>query len=376
MQGDKTEFREALSDESGRRWFINVLRGVAVFLVIYSHCILRFKPFDGYEIFNSKVEQFVCSFNMPLFMLISGYLFYGSCQKRDLFELLKHRISTLAWVIVTFSIISYYLYNMPANLIKSHEYVSIVTLILADDWLVNLRSLWFLWSVMACSVSVAVAFKLFKGAWLPMVMSVVIGIVVCCIFPLSTLNLFMLPFFIVGFLCARHEWLQCGIFKAILMSSVIVFPLMLHFYDRNSFIYTTGMFSQEHGVLKSLGIDCFRWGIGLFGSAFALCVLGLLSSFCKCRPKVFRLFELLGIYSLQVYVIQTIVVEKYLPVVSGRLHSILGSGGMIDLRLYHFLIIPAMTLLYSVAILLVIKLGEAWGVNRYVFGTFLRENKK
>ena len=72
------------------RNFLNFLKGLAIFLMIWGHCIQICIP-QGMDYFENTVFKIIYSFHMPLFMLISGYLFYYSSQKRNLSELLKHR---------------------------------------------------------------------------------------------------------------------------------------------------------------------------------------------------------------------------------------------------------------------------------------------
>ena len=57
---------------------IDILKGVAIFLVVFGHCI-QYCSQGYFDFFENKVFIFIYTFHMPLFMLISGYLFYNSC---------------------------------------------------------------------------------------------------------------------------------------------------------------------------------------------------------------------------------------------------------------------------------------------------------
>ena len=60
---------------------LDVSKGIAIFLMLYGHCI-QYCSNNEFDFHDDSVSRFIGSINMPLFMLISGYLFYFSCQKR------------------------------------------------------------------------------------------------------------------------------------------------------------------------------------------------------------------------------------------------------------------------------------------------------
>ena len=81
-------------NSEGRRTYINLVRGAAIFLMLWGHCVqyCAGKQFDFYE---NAAFKFIYSFHMPLFMLISGYLFFFSASKRSLPELIASRAKGL-----------------------------------------------------------------------------------------------------------------------------------------------------------------------------------------------------------------------------------------------------------------------------------------
>lgn len=58
-----------------RNLFIDALRGISIFLVLWGHSIQYFSAGE-INYFNNFVFRFIYSFHMPLFFLISGYVFY------------------------------------------------------------------------------------------------------------------------------------------------------------------------------------------------------------------------------------------------------------------------------------------------------------
>ena len=69
--------------QNQERAYINVVKGIAVVLMIWGHCI-QYSSKGSFDVFSHPIFQGIYSFHMPLFMLISGYLFWFSFQKRDL----------------------------------------------------------------------------------------------------------------------------------------------------------------------------------------------------------------------------------------------------------------------------------------------------
>lgn len=58
---------------------IDFLKGVAIFLVVYGH-IIQYCIKNKGDFFLNLVFKIIYSFHMPLFMIISGYLFYNTLQ--------------------------------------------------------------------------------------------------------------------------------------------------------------------------------------------------------------------------------------------------------------------------------------------------------
>lgn len=65
-------------NEKRRSVLIDALRGVAIILVIIGHCISNGSGsgyFSNQGYYENIAFKFIYSFHMPLFMIISGYLF-------------------------------------------------------------------------------------------------------------------------------------------------------------------------------------------------------------------------------------------------------------------------------------------------------------
>lgn len=80
--------------KTNRNLTLDYLKAFAIILVVFGHC-LRYGLGKGNDIFDNNVMKFIYSFHMPLFMLISGYLFGFSIQKHTLKENFINKIKTL-----------------------------------------------------------------------------------------------------------------------------------------------------------------------------------------------------------------------------------------------------------------------------------------
>lgn len=69
-----------------RNSFIDFVKGVLIFLVVLGHCIQYGSGkyyFTRQSYFENILFKIIYSFHMPLFSLISGFLFFYSCQSHS-----------------------------------------------------------------------------------------------------------------------------------------------------------------------------------------------------------------------------------------------------------------------------------------------------
>ena len=161
-----------------RRLYLDIVKGFAIFLMLWGHCI-QYCALNDFDFFENPVFKFIYSFHMPLFMLISGYLFAFSCKKRELRTLLIHRTQSLLQPIVFCTIINYIMTNVIA---KRH-----FSNLLNARWLSNIGSLWFLWSILAASIIVGFAYKITQRR-IGQLILIGFGLFFVCLFPNIEMN--------------------------------------------------------------------------------------------------------------------------------------------------------------------------------------------
>ena len=88
--------------KSNRSLYLDIVKGFAIILVVYGHCIQWHS--DEYVsrslFYSDELYRIIYSFHMPLFMLVSGYLFYGSVVRHSWRHNLKTRFSKLLLPVV------------------------------------------------------------------------------------------------------------------------------------------------------------------------------------------------------------------------------------------------------------------------------------
>ncbi len=94
------------SQYSSRNVAFDFVKAFAIWLVVYGHCEQYLLTLDRID---NPVYQFIYTFHMPLFMMVSGY-FSVSSLKQDVVPFLLKKSRTLLLPVVTFtsSLILYY----------------------------------------------------------------------------------------------------------------------------------------------------------------------------------------------------------------------------------------------------------------------------
>ena len=345
-----------MNDSLKRNTFIDISKGVAIFLMLWGHCI-QYCGGSNYDFFGNLIFKAIYSFHMPLFALISGYLFFFSFSKRDLKELLTIRLKSLLKPIIFCSVLHFLIFNVLLEL-KNGNF----RLFFTGEWTQYLSSLWFLWSILAASLSIAIIYKKCENIIGRLVLLIVFMAFVGAL-PNGTLNQYIFPFFTVGFLYAKYKNIIPKYVTYLKYLTLPLFPVMLSFYERKHYIYTSGLVSPEFSTKEMLGINLFRWAIGFVGSVFILILLNWIHILFSNKLKI-NLFsiclETLGKYSLAFYALSVPLLSSYLPIIFPNILSLFKFPNILvnNFYIYTFGVSLFMALFYSFAIFLVIKLFE------------------
>ena len=122
-----------------RNEYIDILKGIAICLMVFGHCIQlgNGSEYVSNELFFENLFfKLIYIFHMPLFMGISGYLFFSSYERYGYYVIVKKAKSFLLPVFTVIGL------NVIYNLIVSYNEITLYTLFY------NLYdTLWFLQSL-------------------------------------------------------------------------------------------------------------------------------------------------------------------------------------------------------------------------------------
>jgi len=346
------------------RLYLNVVRGTAVFLMIWGHCI-QYCAMGSFDVFENTVFKFIYSFHMPLFMLISGYLFFFSFQKRSLKELLVHRTQGMLQPIVMASIFNVALRQL-ANLFLGAPASFLDGVLLWD-----LYSFWFLWCVLSGSIAVTLACKTTENTLLQM-LYLILGTAIVALFREMHLHIFMYPYFVAGFLFGKYQNRIGGVVKRLTLVSVLAFPVMLYFCEGKHFIYNTPVFGTDLPIEEYIRINLFRWSLGFSGCGFVMLLIKGFLNFAeskKCFRHLIRGACILGENSLAIYCLSVVLLSGFLPILQEKAAEILDLGFFLgNMGVYNFVYTPALSLAYGFLLYGAVLLLKKLKLHKILFG--------
>lgn len=293
-----------------RNIFVDLVKAYAIILVVLGHSIQCGSGENYLQtqlFFDNIIFKYIYSFHMPLFMLISGYLFaYGI--KNSFVDIVTNKLRSLIAPICFWAIIPLVIYITTQCLNDSFS------IMLSFKYYLNysLFSLWFLWAVFLCSLLVVIVNKLFKYAICIYVLLFVVSFVVPDGYNLY-LYKFMYPFFVIGYMFNKYslqEKLQY-IYRSKYFEIGVgaLFFLMLLFYKHDMYIYISRYAIVGKDIIEQLYIDIYRLIIGLVGSIFTLIVLHKIYKSLQNKKFFDResLILTIGKNTMGIYIISSII---------------------------------------------------------------------
>lgn len=337
---------------------IDFLKAVAIVLVVFGHSIQcgSGAVYEQQQVFFGNIfYKFIYSFHMPLFMLISGFLFYFSIRNHVWTENLKSRITTLLIPIIVWSIVPF--------LTEAFESDSMTGIQLLNFFVFKaIHNLWFLWAIFYCSLVVIAVNKLFKDSILVYLLLFVFILIMPDIVK-SELYKFMYPYFVAGYLFNKNKAKFVPILQTkfvwqliFLLSLGAVFLSLLVFYDLNSYVYKTGIcIFNDTFSLEQLGIDLFRYMTGFVGSAWVILLVKL--AYPKIPEKLRKAFLFVGQNSLGIYIISGYILVLLVPRIMANRTGI-----------NYFVTIAETILVLSISLLCSVIIKNVKPLNRVLLG--------
>lgn len=333
--------------------YIDFIKGICIFIVVWGHSIQNMG--DGNEFWTNPVHEFICSFHMPIFMLVSGFFFSKSIEK-PLTGSLTRRFKQLivpcfGWSLVLVAINIGY---MLADGIPPSPVGTLKSLIME-----TFTRFWFLRSVFICFTLAIISMKIFKKDWAAFIVSLLLFLALPDNGRLH-LDKFMYPFFWMGYFMHKHIDTIMQHRTKLLLSSLIVFVVLLFFFQKEDYIYVTGMSLYDfkggqfvfYPPLERIAILTYRYLIGFVGSLSVFLLLQRIYS-----PK-FHIIEKVGTYTLGIYTIHILIEGNIL-----QRFNLLDAGFFF----FNFIITPAVSILLIALCIGIIKLLEKMKFSSLLF---------
>lgn len=315
--------------QNSRELSFDALKLLAIFLVLWGHSIQYFSSTNYVE---NIVYRIIYSFHMPLFMTISGYFSINS-MKSTIGSFIQKKLTQLILPCVTWSLVLLIL-----NCIHNGYGYSLYQFIIKYIETFHLN-FWFLKSLFLCYLIVYIGKRMIKNELVFYTLSIIFIELTMDFYHMHT----MYPSFILGIILRKHQnqWFQ----KAeIAIGTSILFLFLLIFWDAHLFTSTKMLFNNY--FFDFLFNSLYKLFIGLIGAFAIISQFNYL--FRKVTNKHISNLCKMGQYTLGIYILQTIIIEKEL--------SLFLSFNQVSNTLYTFVITPSISLITITICICIIKL--------------------
>ena len=258
---------------------VDALMGIATISVLLGHALQRGLR-TGYE--GNWVFEFIYSYHMPLFIVLSGYTLYLSDQKYG--KVSRRRIKEKIFGLIYPS----FLWNYIIWFVRDLPFVGIKPYINFPDNIGEYTKLlckyptyviWFLWVVVICTMIIWLGKACAEDNWPLIVLFVYVVLSKMSIPYWGVSNVVAyLPYFAAGYAIANH---RNGVLPMLMISGI-------------GFVMET-LFPKQINGLR-----------GMFVAAFLICLICLVTKYLIHYQPIRTVLCFMGKYSLRIYLCQCI----------------------------------------------------------------------
>lgn len=294
--------------EQKRNQLLDIAKGVAIILVVWGHALQQYSGLDQHTTINLWMERFLISFHMPLFMLISGYLFYFSLQRHTESDIVKVMFRMFILPILTMSVIRFLRHNLKHFSLSN----------LWDFPLTLPNTLWFFWAMLIITLLMCLVHRWFKDSIVGYIAILGATMLLPNVYPIRA-YISLYPTFVTGYLFAKWRVGYSGakslVWQIVLLVVLVsLFAIMLRHFDYDDMIY----FSR-YSLLGATDIwqdtarDIFRFAIGLVGSLMVLLCLHICLLTKILNSHLITWLSSLGSMTFGTYVFQDLMLSLLTP---------------------------------------------------------------
>ncbi|MDR0636414.1 MAG: acyltransferase [Treponema sp.] len=345
--------------------YIDLLKAFGIFCLLWFHSIgdLRTSN-DEWLLVADPVFKFIVTFNMPLFFMISGFLFAPSLnlnfkdflKKKSAALLIPHVIWSLLIALMNYGMtfLGWRAGAPEPELAESFRVLSRIRAFFIPD---PRADLWFFKDLFLSSLIVFVSCKLFKKRYVAFIASMIFVLIFDVFGLVGKMQRFLMPIFWTGILLKHYYPFVCRHINEVLTASGIVFAVCVYFFDFTYMIYISDfppLINFPQSLLSKkivfdvtdIDVSGFRLLTAVAGSIF---FFTLFQRFWK-KNKVTSLLSRCGQITLGVYGIQAIVLQ-------GVMRNVLDFTD-VNIWIYRFVITPVSAALVLAGCILTISLVQ------------------
>jgi fucose 4-O-acetylase-like acetyltransferase len=287
--------------EKSRNSSIDIIRGIAVLLVLLGHSTQR--SFEHYE--ANALMKVITSFHMALFIFVSGYVInFGKSELN--FTWIRGKFKKLIYPYIIWYMIYYLFSNFSFSGLSPYlDYSGGFLEYLKRGFLYPTNGLWFLWVLFFCYLLYFLCKKIMKRYTIVvmLVLSALIQVVAKKYFAINYF-VFYFPIFIFGYIFGYYKEFTNKYMNKIGMASCVIYPLMFSQYvwKFNSPIFLNNLIINDH--IKKFVTLSYLYITALS----AIFIVYMIANFIKI--EVLKSFFLkYGKLSLEIYVAQGLVLN-------------------------------------------------------------------
>lgn len=302
--------------QKNRSITIDMLKTLAIILMIVGHCVVYGSGVDNPMGKHHAIHHYIYSFHMPLFALVSGYLFYFSVKKRTMKEIFKTRVEGIIIPLIAWQFFMN-VYRIIFYAIRDGEW-DFLRLIRGYSYLYG--NMWFLWAMLFCSLAVMLLHYLFKDN--------IFGYLIVLFLTFLPYKqeiirwMWLFPYFSCAFFFAKYK--DASAIKKIIrkintplgiITIFIIHILLVYFWKMDYYIYTYGYersFLVSKNIPYTIFCSLYRFTAGIVGTVFYALIFKKLQSFLENKNCNFKYVQLISKYTLGIYVYSVYFLNEFI----------------------------------------------------------------
>lgn len=336
----------------------DVIKALTIFLVIYAHGLQFFTNDNNYWQ-KDFICQFIISFHMPLFMIISGY-FANSIFNQNFQTILYKKSRQLLLP----SISTYFLVGIVLMALRNQNFFTHIDNLL----FFCTQSFWFLKALFVYYIIASLYRIIFLKSRIFFYITILVTFLCIRILPPQYVDFVhittMFPYFIIGLLFYNYQNKIFKNHKLIMTLSLMIFIILSHFWQSNEYNIYTHPIEWNSQYLR---LYLIRTIIGTTGSLSIILIIKkfLYKQNSNWVTKIAQIGNAtLGIYIFQYFIIARFINLKCLPYIA-YLNILKGTN--VESLFYDFILTPIISLIILIVCWLLVLIIRKNNITKLFF---------